>query len=282
MKKMFVMIVALLVSTIAFAQGTISGSVTDGSTGDPLPGASVLVKGTTNGVTADFDGNFTITANSGDVLVISYLGFQTLEVAAKNGMAVELAPSTTQLEEIVLSSGVIDLAQVRKTPVAVSTIQASEIALKVGNMEFPEVMNKTPGVYATKTGGGYGDSRISLRGFDQRNTSFLINGQPFNDMENGWVYWSNWQGLTDVASGIQIQRGLGASKLAVPSVGGTVSIFTKSAELEQGGSFYQLMGNDGYSKSTVSYNTGVNDNGWATSFLLTKWSGNGYIYNRSE
>ena len=65
MKKMFVMIVALLVSTIAFAQGTISGSVTDGSTGDPLPGASVLVKGTTNGVTADFDGNFTISANSG-------------------------------------------------------------------------------------------------------------------------------------------------------------------------------------------------------------------------
>ena len=94
MKKMFVMIVALLVSTIAFAQGTISGSVTDGSTGDPLPGASVLVKGTTNGVTADFDGNFTITANSGDVLVISYLGFQALEVAARNGMSIELATSS--------------------------------------------------------------------------------------------------------------------------------------------------------------------------------------------
>ena len=281
MKKMFVMIVALLVSTIAFAQGTISGSVTDGSTGDPLPGASVLVKGTTNGVTADFDGNFTITANSGDVLVVSYLGFQALEVAAKNGMAVELAPSTTQLEEIVLSSGVIDLAQVRKTPVAVSTIQASEIALKVGNMEFPEVMNKTPGVYATKQGGGYGDSRISLRGFDQRNTSFLINGQPVNDMENGWVYWSNWQGLTDVASGIQIQRGLGASKLAVPSVGGTISIFTKTADKEQGGSVAQMFGNDGYTKTSVSYNTGKNDKGWASSFLLSRWAGDGYAYGTS-
>jgi len=278
MKKMFVMFVAFLVSTIAFAQGTISGSVTDGSTGDPLPGASVLVKGTTNGVTADFDGNFTITANSGDVLVISYLGFQTLEIAAKNGMAVELAPSTTQLDEIVLSSGVIDLAQVRKTPVAVSTIQASEIALKVGNMEFPEVMNKTPGVYATKTGGGYGDSRISLRGFDQRNTSFLINGQPVNDMENGWVYWSNWQGLTDVASGIQIQRGLGASRLAVPSVGGTISIFTKTADKEQGGAVSQMFGNNGYSKTTASYNTGLNDKGWASSFLLSQWSGDGYAY----
>lgn len=191
----------------------------------------------------------------------------------------EAALDSIALEEVVVSSGIIDVAKERETPIAVSTITAREVQLKVGNMEFPEIMNKTPGVYATKQGGGYGDSRISLRGFDQRNTSFLINGQPVNDMENGWVYWSNWAGLTEVASGIQIQRGLGASKLAVPSVGGTVSIFTKSAERAKGGSFTQLLGNDGYSKSTVAYNTGLNENGWSTSLLLSKWSGNGYIYN---
>ena len=185
------------------------------------------------------------------------------------------------LEEVVVSSRVIDVAKVRETPIAVSTISAQEVLLKVGNQEFPEIMNKTPGVYATKQGGGYGDSRISLRGFDQRNTSFLINGQPVNDMENGWVYWSNWQGLTDVTSNIQIQRGLGATSLAVPSVGGTVSIFTKSAEKAQGGSLTQMVGNDGYIKTTAVYNTGVNDKGWSSSYLLTKWSGNGYIYNTS-
>jgi len=183
------------------------------------------------------------------------------------------------LEEVVVSSRVIDIAKERETPIAVSQISAQEVLLKVGNQEFPEIMNKTPGVYATKQGGGYGDSRISLRGFDQRNTSFLINGQPVNDMENGWVYWSNWQGLTDVASGIQVQRGLGASKLAVPSVGGTVSIFTKSAEKQEGGSLTQMIGNDGYIKTTGAYNTGVNDKGWSSSYLLTKWSGNGYVYN---
>ena len=142
-------------------------------------------------------------------------------------------------------------------------------------------MNKTPGVYATKQGGGYGDSRISIRGFDQRKTSFLINGQPVNYMENGWVYWSNWQGLTDVASGIQIQRGLGASRLAVPSVGGTVSIFTKSASKSQGGKVLQMIGNDGYKKTGVSYNTGKNEKGWASSFLLSRWEGDGYVYNTS-
>ena len=193
----------------------------------------------------------------------------------------EAALDSIVLEEVVVSSGIIDIAKERETPIAVSTITAREIQLKVGNMEFPEIMNKTPGVYATKQGGGYGDSRISLRGFDQRNTSFLINGQPVNDMENGWVYWSNWAGLTEVASGIQIQRGLGASKLAVPSVGGTVSIYTKSAERAKGGSFSQLFGNDGYSKSTIAYNTGLNENGWSTSVLLSKWSGDGYIYNTS-
>jgi outer membrane receptor protein involved in Fe transport len=189
--------------------------------------------------------------------------------------------ASEKLQEVVVTSGVIDIAKVRETPIAVSTISPSEITLKTGNLEFPEIMNNTPGVYATKQGGGYGDSRLSLRGFDQRNTSFLINGQPVNDMENGWVYWSNWQGLTDVASGIQIQRGLGASRLAVPSVGGTVSIFTKAAQKSEGGTVLQMVGNNGYVKTGASYNTGKNDKGWATSFLLSKWAGNGYVYNTS-
>ena len=188
---------------------------------------------------------------------------------------------TTDLEEVVVSSGVIDVAKERQTPVALSTVSAELISDRVGNQEFPEIMNNTPGVYATKQGGGYGDSRITVRGFSQRNTAFLINGQPVNDMENGWVYWSNWQGLTDVASGIQIQRGLGSSSLAVPSVGGTVSIFTKSAEKSEGGKFSVTMGNDNYLKTSVSYNTGQNDRGWSSSFLLSKWSGDGYIYNTS-
>ena len=277
MKRLLLVGLMMLSSLMTFAQ--ISGKVVDSNGKEPLPGATILVKGTNDGVVSDFDGNFTIdSANAGDILVVTYLGYETSEVTAKEGIVILLNVSAETLDEVILTSGVIDVAKVRETPVAVSTITASEIALKVGNLEFPEVMNSTPGVYATKQGGGYGDSRISLRGFDQRNTSFLINGQPVNDMENGWVYWSNWQGLTDVASGIQIQRGLGASRLAVPSVGGTVSIFTKAAEKTQGGSVAQTIGNDGYRKTAVTYNSGKNENGWAYSFLLSKWQGDGYIY----
>lgn len=194
-----------------------------------------------------------------------------------NEQEIDTLGTFVSLDEVVVASGIIKIAKERETPIALSTVTAKQILQKVGNQEFPEIMNNTPGVYATKQGGGYGDSRISVRGFTQRNTAFLINGQPVNDMENGWVYWSNWQGLTDVASGIQIQRGLGATSLAVPSVGGTVSIFTKAADKEEGGTVSQLIGNDNYRKTTVAYNTGRNDRGWATSLLLSKWAGDGYV-----
>ena len=279
MKQFLIGMLMLISSTLSFAQTT--GKVVDSETNEPLPGATVVIKGTQNGTTTDFDGLFSISAADSSTLVISFIGYGTQEVLAGKDLVVLLNPAPNVLGEVVVTSGVIDVAKVRETPVAVSVISPAEISLKTGNLEFPEIMNKTPGVYATKQGGGYGDSRISLRGFDQRNTSFLINGQPVNDMENGWVYWSNWQGLTDVASGIQIQRGLGASKLAVPSVGGTVSIFTKAAQKSEGGSVLQMVGNDGYTKTGVTYNTGKSESGWASSFLISKWAGNGYIYNTS-
>ena len=269
----------LFITTLSFGQTT--GKVVESETNEPLPGATIVVKGTSIGSVTDFDGNFSINAEDGSEIVISFLGYEELVATLKSGATYTLVVGNNTLSEVVVTSGVIDIAKVRETPIAVSTISPAEISLKMGNQEFPEIMNKTPGVYATKQGGGYGDSRISLRGFDQTNTSFLINGQPVNDMENGRLYWSNWQGLSDVASGIQIQRGLGASKLAVPSVGGTISIFTKAAQKSKGGKLTQVIGNDGYTKTGVSYNTGLNEKGWASSFLISKWAGNGYINNTS-
>ena len=279
MKQLLIGMMMVLTTLSTFGQTT--GKVVEAGTNEPLPGATVVVKGTTIGAVSDFDGNFTIQAEEGSEIIISFLGYEELVVTLKSGATYTLVVGNNTLNEVVVTSGVIDIAKVRETPIALSTISPSEISLKTGNLEFPEIMNKTPGVYATKQGGGYGDSRISLRGFDQTNTSFLINGQPVNDMENGRVYWSNWQGLSDVASGIQIQRGLGASRLAVPSVGGTVSIFTKAAQKSEGGKVLQMVGNDGYTKTGVSYNTGVNDKGWASSFLLSRWAGNGYVNNTS-
>ena len=74
----------------------------------------------------------------------------------------------------------------------------------------------------------------------------MIDGIPVNDMENGWVYWSNWFGLSSVTSNTQVQRGLGASKIAIPSIGGTMNIITKGISNKAGGMLKQSIGPNGY------------------------------------
>lgn len=176
-------------------------------------------------------------------------------------------------ETVIIGKGIIDLEENRKTPVAVSTIRREEIQDKaVGNVEFPEILKNTPSVYVAGQSGGFGDSKMFLRGFDQSNTAFLLNGQPINGMEDGNMYWSNWSSMTDVANAIQVQRGLGASKLAISSVGGTVNIVTKATERNQGGMARFVMGNDSYFKGTVAYDTGLKGK-WGFSMLLDYWQG---------
>lgn len=176
------------------------------------------------------------------------------------------------IEQVVIA-GVADIAKDRKTPVAVSTIKEAQIQEKIGNQELPELLNVTPSVYATKAGGGFGDSKINIRGFGQENIAVMVNGMPVNDMENGAVYWSNWAGLSDVTSALQVQRGLGASKLAIASVGGTMNYITRAADKRQSGKVTLGLGNDGFLKTVFSYNTGKSASGWSSSFLMGRTSG---------
>ncbi|PKF75404.1 TonB-dependent receptor plug domain-containing protein, partial [Chryseobacterium sp. PMSZPI] len=183
---------------------------------------------------------------------------------------------SNDIEQVVLT-GVADIAKDRKTPVAVSTIKEAQIVERLGNQEFPEILNTTPSVYATKGGGGFGDSKLTIRGFDQKNIAVMVNGMPVNDMENSSVYWSNWMGLSDVTSVMQVQRGLGSSKLAISSVGGTVNIVTRAADKKAGGIISTTVGNNDYLKTVFAYNTGKSDKGWSSSFLLGRTAGSMYV-----
>lgn len=269
---------ALLFTSVILAQSTIKGVVVEAGINMPLPGANVIEKGTTNGVVTDFDGNFTLEteSDSGEIL-ITYVGYTTKTVAFTKDAdlgTISMESSQVGLQEIqIIASVAVD----RKTPVAVSTIKSEEISLKLSTQEFPEILKATPGVYATRAGGGYGDGRINLRGFDSENVAVMINGVPVNDMENGAVYWSNWAGLGDVTSSMQVQRGLGASKVAVPSVGGTINIITKSTDAEQGGNVYSSIGNNGYLKYGMTYSTGLTEKGFAATVSASKISGDGYV-----
>lgn len=188
------------------------------------------------------------------------------------------AGKSKDIEEVILK-GVTDIAKDRKTPVAVSTIKAAQILERQGNQELVEMLNTTPSVYATKGGGGFGDSQITMRGFESRNIAVMVNGMPVNDMEGGTVYMSNWTGLSDVTSTLQVQRGLGSSKLAIASVGGTMNFLTRAADMKQGGTIRLGIGNNDFLKTSFAYNTGKSQNGWAASFLMARQAGATYIQN---
>ncbi|WP_127846037.1 TonB-dependent receptor [Psychroflexus aestuariivivens] len=276
--------VFLMIGIGAFAQGTVTGSVVDPQMSVPLPGVNVQLVGTTNGTTTNFDGEFLLKVNSKEGKIkISYMGFKTQEISFefKSGDdnvdlgEIKLKANANALDEIVITT--FSLAIDRKTPVAVSTLKSAEIETKIGNQEFPELLKSTPGIYVTKQGGGYGDANLRLRGFNSENIAVMINGVPVNDMENGRVYWSNWAGLSDVTRSMQVQRGLGASKVAVPSIGGTINIVTKTTDSEKGGSFFATTGNDGYQKFGGTVSTGKLDTGWAATISASKTTGNGFV-----
>lgn len=114
------------------------------------------------------------------------------------------------------------------------------------------------------------NSRVTVRGFGTSNVGVMINGVPMNDMEWGGIYWSNWAGLSDVTRSMQVQRGLGASKLSSPSVGGSINVITNSTDAQKGGTLSYGMGNDGYNKVLFSLSSGLTKDGWAFSVLGSK------------
>ena len=281
MKKMYMSLAAFLMTILAFSQGTITGTIVDGETSTPLPGASIVVRGTTTGATTDFDGNFSVNiSQSSGTLVISYIGYVNTNVKFTGPGSIgtiSLQPDAEQLGEVVVvGSGIIDLASDRRTPIAVSSVPIKIIQEKIGTQDVTMTLVNTPSVYVSGQSGGFGDTNMRVRGFDQDNTAYLLNGQPINGMEDGLMYWSNWSGLNDIASGVQIQRGLGSSKLAISSVGGTVNFVTKATDMNQGGFAYSTIANDNYIKTSAGYNTGISEKGWGLSVMLSHWQGDGY------
>ena len=254
----------------------VSGTVRDAKTGEELIGVSVLEVGTTNGIVTDLDGNFTIQVQKGSELQLSYVGYQTqtLPVDGSDLGTIRMSPEAITLEDVTITS---QLARTQQTPVAVSQVTALEIEERLAGQEFPEVLKNTPGVHANGQGGGWGDSEIWMRGFDNTNIATMINGVPMNDMEGGTIYWSNWQGLGDVTSVMQTQRGMGASKVSAPSIGGTINIVTRGIDAKKGGSLSYSMGNDGYNKVSFSVSTGLLKSGWAITVMASRTWGDGYI-----
>jgi len=255
----------------------VSGVVTNSETGNPIPGANIIVVGSEIGTASDEEGSYTIESlEIGSELSVSAIGYEDLsQFADSDELDFNLVPSVIEMSSLeVLASRAGD-----KTAVAYTNVTKADIALRLGSQDIPLALNTVPSVYATGQGGGAGDARINVRGFNQRNVAVMINGIPVNDMENGWVYWSNWDGVADATTSIQLQKGLSAQNLATPSIGGSMNVITDAAAQEKGGSFKQEVGAWGFLKSTLSYHSGlIMDDKLAFAATVVKKTGEGYTF----
>jgi iron complex outermembrane recepter protein len=262
--------------------GSISGTITDSDSKEPLIGATVLIDKTNLGSITDLEGKFLIknVPSGNHTVVIKYVGYEEISQAvtvAVNEIAalgtIPIVSNSIAIKEIEIFASVVED---RKTPVAISNIGAIEISEQLGAMQLPELLNSTPGIYATQGDGSYGDAYMNIRGFGQEELLFMINGVPMNDMENGIMYWSNFAGLSEVTRNMQVQRGLGATKLAVNSVGGTVNIVTDPSERRKGGRAEMTFGNGSYrNRYRLTLHSGELKGGWSVSFQGSRSTGDG-------
>ena len=112
--------ILFLIGVVAFAQQSVSGTVTDES-GTPIPGATVVVSGTDNSTTSDFDGNFTISASINDVLSVSYVGYVQKEaIVTSSTISISLTSSTALDEVVVTGYGTFDKKSYTGSAVVIS------------------------------------------------------------------------------------------------------------------------------------------------------------------
>ncbi|MCX6220703.1 MAG: TonB-dependent receptor [Bacteroidia bacterium] len=171
----------------AFAQEkSISGTVSDASTKEPLVGVTIQVAGTTNGAATDFDGKFTLKVGAGQKLVISFVGYvsQTISVGQQTTFRIALAPQTQGLDEVV----VIGYGTVKKNDAtgAVSTVSSKDFAK--GGITSPQdlIVGKSAGTVITSSGGAPGaGSTIRIRGGSSMSASndplIIIDGFPVSN-----------------------------------------------------------------------------------------------------
>jgi len=262
-------IIPILLLTLAlpfcvFAQNTynISGKVVSKSDNSTLPGANVILEGTTYGNATNINGKFTVSdVPAGKYkLKISYVGYTSKVISINLDHNINVG--TVALSNYEFSKEVIvsaKRAEFRKTPVAFASIdkqQIQEVAAASGE-DVSMATADIPNVYATGGSGGIGDSRLTIRGFNDNYVGLLINGVPVNDMENGHVYWSDFSGLSQVANNIQVTMGMGDNPLSTEAVGGTVNLTTSSLKAKRGGNITYRTGDWNMQQVGVQYSTGL-------------------------
>ena len=168
----------ICVGTIVFAQSEIAGTVVD-SEGEPIIGATIMEKGTSNGTVTNYDGEFRLKVAAGKTLTVSFVGYQTVEMAAANGMKVTLQEDAQTLNEVVVTGYTTQ----RKSDLtgAVTVVSVGELAKQNENNPIKAMQGRVPGMNISADGAPSGSATVRIRGIGTLNNNdplYIIDGVP--------------------------------------------------------------------------------------------------------
>ena len=223
-KRLFLSLVALFLCTLAYAQTEITGTVVD-ETGEGVIGATVKEKGTANGSVTDFDGNFKLKVAKGTMLVISYIGYDNVEMAATPGMKVQLKENASELAEVVVTG----YQTQRKADLtgSVAVVKTDELKTSSDTDPMRALQGKVPGMTITSNGSPVGAGTVRIRGGGSFNSSqdplFIIDGVPTTTN-------LNTLNMNDIESMQVLKDAASASIYGSRAANGVIIITTRSGK----------------------------------------------------
>jgi len=217
----------MLIAFISYGQSTVTGTVTDDS-GVPLPGATIVVKGTNNGVSSDFDGNFSIEAMQNSILQVSFIGYETKEIRVEgDNLMISLAEAANALDEVVVA-GVAGATSKKKLSVTVNTLSAEQIQDVPASSAAGALLGKVAGVSITNLGRPGQGSTIILRGA----ANFYGSQEPLVILDGVFVEGGLADINVDDIASFEIVKGASASALYGSRAGnGVIVISSKRGKI---------------------------------------------------
>ncbi|MBP5388403.1 MAG: TonB-dependent receptor [Prevotella sp.] len=214
----------LIVSTVMYAQTEASGTVID-ETGEGVIGATVMEKGTSNGTVTDLDGNFTLKVAAGATIVITYIGYDAVEMPASTGLQIQLKENASELAELVVTG----YQTQRKADLtgSVAVVKTDELKTSSDTDPMRALQGKVPGMTVTSDGSPVGAGRVRIRGIGSFNSSqdplFIIDGVPTTTN-------LNTLNMNDIESMQVLKDAASASIYGSRAANGVIIITTRSGK----------------------------------------------------
>ncbi|MFO8066348.1 MAG: TonB-dependent receptor [Bacteroidales bacterium] len=281
MKSKFLLLAAFVLFTQSlFAQFSIEGKVYDAGNNKTLPGANVVILNSYKGTFTNQKGEFKLTnLKKGNYEIkVSYLGYKDVvkevEVNSDKHLEVELTPSATLSEEIIITATKAS----SREPLTYTNVDKDEILQSYLNKDLPYLISLTPSVVVSSdAGAGVGYTSIKIRGSDQARINVTINGIPVNDSESHGVYWVNMPDITSSAENIQIQRGVGTSTHGAAAFGATLNLQTSQLRREAYAETHSSYGSFNTMRNTLNFGSGLINDRWSLDGRLSQISSDGYV-----